>query len=204
MTTQQQAYINGFVKRAADYGYNEAEAISILKQSNFLDTARDYLQNVTDQQTGVLDNLRSRAGDYAQQAGNYLGGLKDQAGDYMSKLKDDATSSAWNAGVAGLGEAGIPSHVADYGLKNLGSNTFKDMLAGAFQNKYDTDMFNANHPLLAQIGAKLKESNIDPANAAAAAGVAGGAGLLGGGYLLGKHLNKKKPAEPQTYNYYQE
>jgi hypothetical protein len=36
MTTQQQAYINGFVKRAAEYGYNEYQAINILKQASEL------------------------------------------------------------------------------------------------------------------------------------------------------------------------
>ena len=37
MTTQQ-AYINGFVKRAADYGYSEAEAVGMLKQANMQTT----------------------------------------------------------------------------------------------------------------------------------------------------------------------
>jgi hypothetical protein len=33
MNTQQQAYINGFVKRASEYGLNQNEAIELLKQS---------------------------------------------------------------------------------------------------------------------------------------------------------------------------
>jgi hypothetical protein len=33
MTQQEQAYIEGFVKRAAEYGFNEAEAINFLKQA---------------------------------------------------------------------------------------------------------------------------------------------------------------------------
>lgn len=36
MNTQQQAYVNGFVKRAAEYGFNEAEATGLLKQSGAL------------------------------------------------------------------------------------------------------------------------------------------------------------------------
>jgi hypothetical protein len=32
MTTQQ-AYINGFIKRASEYGYSESQAIEILKQA---------------------------------------------------------------------------------------------------------------------------------------------------------------------------
>jgi hypothetical protein len=36
MTTQQQAYINGFIKRAAEYGFSEQEAAAILKYSEEL------------------------------------------------------------------------------------------------------------------------------------------------------------------------
>jgi len=32
-TQQQQAYISGFVKRASEYGYSEAQAIELLKQA---------------------------------------------------------------------------------------------------------------------------------------------------------------------------
>jgi hypothetical protein len=34
MNTQQQAYINGFVKRASEYGFKEREALNILKQAS--------------------------------------------------------------------------------------------------------------------------------------------------------------------------
>jgi hypothetical protein len=34
MNTQQQAYIEGFVKRASEYGFSEAEAIELLKESS--------------------------------------------------------------------------------------------------------------------------------------------------------------------------
>jgi len=33
MTQQEQAYIEGFVKRAAEYGFSEVEAINFLKQA---------------------------------------------------------------------------------------------------------------------------------------------------------------------------
>ena len=33
MTTQQQAYVAGFVKRASEYGFNEDEAFTILKKA---------------------------------------------------------------------------------------------------------------------------------------------------------------------------
>ena len=36
MTHQQQAYINGFVKRASQYGFTDHEAVELLKQSGVL------------------------------------------------------------------------------------------------------------------------------------------------------------------------
>jgi hypothetical protein len=42
----EQAYINGFVKRAAEYGFNEREAIKLLKQSGIAD-APAYQANPT-------------------------------------------------------------------------------------------------------------------------------------------------------------
>lgn len=33
MTPQEQAYIEGFVKRASEYGFSESEAVEILKQA---------------------------------------------------------------------------------------------------------------------------------------------------------------------------
>jgi hypothetical protein len=37
MNTQQQAYIEGFVKRAAEYGLSQNEAIELLKSSGVVD-----------------------------------------------------------------------------------------------------------------------------------------------------------------------
>ena len=53
MNTQQKtSYIEGFVKRAAQYGYNEQQAISLLKESGFLDDIQksvgDSVRNATD------------------------------------------------------------------------------------------------------------------------------------------------------------
>ena len=47
-TQQQQAYINGFVKRASEYGFSQAEAVDLLKRSDWYDTLQgglDKLQN---------------------------------------------------------------------------------------------------------------------------------------------------------------
>jgi hypothetical protein len=52
MNTQQQAYIEGFVKRASEYGFSEAEAIELLKQSDWYDTLQGGLNKL---QTNVID-----------------------------------------------------------------------------------------------------------------------------------------------------
>ena len=41
MNTQQQAYINGFVKRASEYGINQNEAIELLKSAGPQVTPQD-------------------------------------------------------------------------------------------------------------------------------------------------------------------
>ena len=46
MNTQKQAYIEGFVKRAAEYGFSENEAVKLLKQSGIAD-APAYQTNPT-------------------------------------------------------------------------------------------------------------------------------------------------------------
>ena len=55
MTTQQ-AYIEGFVKRANEYGFNQQEAISLLKESGFLD---DIQKSVGDSVRQAQDSLES-------------------------------------------------------------------------------------------------------------------------------------------------
>ena len=156
----QQAYINGFVKRAAEYGYSEQEAVSILKKANLMDSIKD---------------------------------IPNRLGGYVNNLKDQATSGIYNAQVGGLTEGmGLPQHIADYGMKNLNSNDLQEGVKNLFTNKYNSDVFGAEHPILNQASEFLKSHDIDPTTAAM---VAGGTGLLGGGYLLGKHLNNKK--QPQ-------
>ena len=146
----QQAYINGFVKRASEYGYSREQALGILKTSGI--------------------------GDYLNRA--------------IAPLKDSLQSAGYNASVDALQEgAGLPHHVADYGMKTLNSEDISKGINNLFTNKYNSDVFAQEHPLLNSASSFLKEHNIDPTTAAMAAG---GAGLLGGGYLLGKHLHNKK------------
>lgn len=52
MTTQEQAYINGFVKRAAEYGYSQQQAETILKQAD--------MQGVLDSMKKGFGNLKNR------------------------------------------------------------------------------------------------------------------------------------------------
>lgn len=44
MTTQEQAYINGFVKRAAEYGVGYSDAVELLKSSGATEFLRDPLK----------------------------------------------------------------------------------------------------------------------------------------------------------------
>ena len=61
MSTQQ-AYINGFVKRAAEYGYSRQQAATILKQAN--------VQGVLDSMKKGFGNLKSRVmGGYPEPIG---------------------------------------------------------------------------------------------------------------------------------------
>ena len=48
MNTQEQAYTEGFVKRANEYGFSEAEAIELLKQSNLALSNANPAQSVGD------------------------------------------------------------------------------------------------------------------------------------------------------------
>jgi hypothetical protein len=45
MNTQQQAYIEGFVKRASEYGLTQNEAFELLKSSGFMDTVKEKANN---------------------------------------------------------------------------------------------------------------------------------------------------------------
>lgn len=53
---QQQAYINGFVKRASEYGFSEAEAVELLKKSDWYDSLSSGLNKL---QTNVIDPASS-------------------------------------------------------------------------------------------------------------------------------------------------
>ena len=98
MSTQQQAFINGFVKRAAQYGYNHFEAMNILKAAELkgdqhkLDVDKDGKIEGSDlkklrqrKQAGFLsegfENMKQMAGDAVdsvkQLGSNVAGGVKN-------------------------------------------------------------------------------------------------------------------------------
>ena len=69
-TQQQQAYLEGFVKRASEYGYSEQQAINILKQATAADAPA--LQQAPSFMQG-LKNLAANSNPMTQLAGVYHG-----------------------------------------------------------------------------------------------------------------------------------
>jgi hypothetical protein len=77
MTVQQQAYIYGFVKRAAEYGFSENEAIELLKQA-------EPAANITPAKPlGLVGRAKQWIGSklpgYPTSVGNTSGAVDDMA-----------------------------------------------------------------------------------------------------------------------------
>ena len=184
MSTQQQAYIEGFTKRASEYGLNQYEAVELLKRSFEMPSMKDVYNSGKEGIMPSMKDVYNSGKEGIQSIGNRL-----------ASLADNLESDVYNKAVNGITSIGVPHHIADYGMKTLQPNDFLEGTKNVFTNKYNSDVFAKDHPYLQQAADFLKSKNIDPTMAAA--GVAG-AGLLGGGYMLGKHLNKKKHV-PQQY-----
>jgi len=71
MTTQR-AYINGFVKRAADYGFNRIEAESIFKRA-----AMKMQQPIVPPQPAPVPNINQQDNEFLN------GGTGEEATQYM-------------------------------------------------------------------------------------------------------------------------
>jgi hypothetical protein len=101
MTTQQQAYINGFVKRAAQYGYNHFEAMNILKAAELkgdqhkLDVDKDGKIEGSDlkklrqrKQAGFLseglENMKQMAGGVVDTGKQLASNLGDSYNSYIA------------------------------------------------------------------------------------------------------------------------
>ena len=82
MTTQQ-AYINGFVKRAAAYGYSKAEAISLLKiaMPNANENAPSPVASKPASSPGMMSRaknwIKSKLPGYPTTVGNTAGAVED-------------------------------------------------------------------------------------------------------------------------------
>ena len=103
----QQAYINGFMKRASEYGYNENEAIYILKLSTAADAPQpgflDKLQGLGTRAAGALNS----AGQGIQ---NIVGGVK-AFGEGYDKLR-----SSWDTATGKTPAAPAPAAPAPAAL----------------------------------------------------------------------------------------
>ena len=91
MNTQQTAYINGFVKRAAQYGYNEQQALTLLKEGgNFFGT--------------IGNNIDTGISNATQAGGNKI----NQGVDYAKGLGNQAVQGAKNMGSQAIHAVGDP------------------------------------------------------------------------------------------------
>ena len=95
MSTQEQAYIEGFVKRAAEYGFDENEAVEILKEA-----ARRKMRNGKPFSTagynpfeGVVSGVGEKLKETAHSAVNKLKDSGSKLKDSGSKLKDSGISA---------------------------------------------------------------------------------------------------------------
>ena len=122
MNTQQQAYINGFVKRASEYGYSEAEAIELYKKAfSFADLGQRMgagadrgMQNIgsalnqgKDMVMGAGKTLNQGAHNLAAGAGRKLQGVINNAGEGLRGFMNTAgqAGSALGQGFSGAGSA---------------------------------------------------------------------------------------------------
>jgi hypothetical protein len=116
MTTEQ-AYIEGFVKRASEYGYSEAEAISFLKE------ASRNVYELEQQKASLPANILGAMalGRVAPEApGGELGGAVPLAYNAYQDLKSEEGSPSRTANISGgtfLGD--IAGGAAGYGLSHL-------------------------------------------------------------------------------------
>jgi hypothetical protein len=84
----QQAYINGFVKRASEYGYNEAEAIELYKRAFSFADLGQRLGAKADSGVQAVGNTFNRGKDMVMGAGRALNqGAHNLASNMGQKLE---------------------------------------------------------------------------------------------------------------------
>jgi hypothetical protein len=115
--TNEQAYIEGFVKRAAEYGFDEAEAISFLKQ------AERNVYNLEQQKASPLMNIlgaMTMGRVTPENPGEGLSGAVPLAYNAYQDITSEEGSPSRTANISGgtfLGD--IAGGAAGYGLSHL-------------------------------------------------------------------------------------
>jgi len=130
--TNEQAYINGFVKRAAEYGYSETQALDILKQ------AERNVYNLEQQKASPFMNILGAMalGKVAPEApGGGLGGTLPIAYNAYQDLTSEEGSPSRTANISGgtfLGD--IAGGAAGYGLSHLLGRTDPEAIQEAISS----------------------------------------------------------------------
>ena len=117
MTTQQQAYINGFVKRAAEYGYRKEEALNILKEASF------------GKMLGKLPkDLHGPAGLFARGHGNQTG--------FYKKILKEFPELSHGADIDAISRIRNPKDIQALSeITGRGAHDVENMIGGAWDAK---------------------------------------------------------------------
>lgn len=131
MTTQQ-AYIEGFVKRASEYGYSEDQAVDILKE------ASRNVYNLEQQRASPFMNIlgaMTMGRIVPEETGEGLGGMKPLAYNAYQDLTSEKGSPSRTANISGgtfLGD--IAGGAAGYGLSHLLGDTNPESIERAISS----------------------------------------------------------------------
>ena len=91
MTTQQEAYINGFVKRASEYGFTTQEALNLFKESQEApaNLAQPVAQSAAPAKPGFFDKakqyFKSKVPAYPTSLGTNAGGYDQLAQQFQEQ-----------------------------------------------------------------------------------------------------------------------
>jgi hypothetical protein len=145
MNTQEQAYIEGFVKRASEYGFSYNEAIELLKSATAADAPalQNYTPTFEEGIRNVQGNLRNAISHPRQinpinmpmmtgpagEPQQGLRGIPAMAQNLYSHMNPPvATGLAFAPGAAGLGAAGLGANLS--GMNQQSNKVLGNMAAG--------------------------------------------------------------------------
>ena len=138
MTTQEQAYINGFVKRAAEHGYSDVQAIELLKESglgDMVDGAKNWVKSKRSPAPELSEN------DMARKAiDDKIEKLKARRYTVMNPLVNSVAPSLsiYNDAVMDLGkdkDMNAPSRLAHGSLGTAAGMALDNLLRRKFKTK---------------------------------------------------------------------